>query len=102
MRFTMSSLGIKRDHKAYKIECEEDCRSIVSKDSAIGNPSDHVPDKSSVRPYPVLFPLGVEVIALAKGVRCAAAPSRTSRPSRGATSASGVRVASGSRPRGPG
>jgi hypothetical protein len=50
----------KIDH-VYKIECEDGCRYIVYNAAAIGNPSDHVPDKWYVRPYASALPPGNEV-----------------------------------------
>jgi hypothetical protein len=57
----MSTADSKHPDKVYKIECEDGHRFILYNASVLGNPSDHVPDKWYLRPYPVTFPLGEEV-----------------------------------------
>jgi hypothetical protein len=57
----MSVVDPERSYPVYKIECEDGCRYVVYNASAIGNPTDHMPDKWYFRSYPARFPLGTEV-----------------------------------------
>jgi hypothetical protein len=57
----MSLTGPERVTLAYKVKCNDGSRYVVYNAALIGNPSDHVPNKWYVRPYPVPVPLGAEV-----------------------------------------